>query len=814
MKKFYAFLLTATCLLFLVNQTQAQQTNLWTSSEVSKVNKSLISGSNMPVSFDVFELNFNAYRNIVRLAPHESRIEASRSSVIVNFPIGNGAFESFRVVEAPVMHADLAAKYPGISSYYGKGINDPSATIRFDISPYGTNAMIMFGNKSTVYVDQIEGNFYRVTSRDKFNTHRQFNCLTESFNNSVTETERPGDANQPTLRTYRLALLSGGEFSLHFIQPTDVTDAQKKARVLAAQNSHMTRANAVFERDFSIRLVLVPNNDTIIYLSAAGDPIANASNPTNTALQTAMNTRIGAANYDIGHTQSKGSDNGNAGCIGCVCINGQKGLGWTVYSNPSLTDFYVIDYLTHEMGHQMGGNHTFSFNVEGSGVNVEPGSGITIMGYAGITGNTDVADHSIDHFHARSIQQITTYMYAGNGNGCTVPVANANNIPTANAGADYLIPRSTPFALTGSGTDNDASDVLTYVWEQNDNRTVGTAFPSATATTGPMFRIYSPTTNPTTIYPSLQYILTGANGFQWEVLPSVARNLNFRFTVRDNHGIGGGTASDNMIVSINGTSGPFGVSAPNTAGVSWQAGTTQTVTWTVNGSDQAPVNCANVNILLSTDGGFTWPVVLATSTANDGTETITVPNNVTTTARIKVESVGNIFFDINNFNFSITAPAQSFAFVPNAGATIACGSSSSANTDLGTTAIGGFNTPIVLTASGNPVGTTVSFSPSTITPGTPTTVTLNNSNTLAAGTYNVTVTGTAGASIVNTVIAFTITPGTPPSVTSQPNNATLCQGENVSFNAAISGSGNNYQWQVSTDGGTTYTNITGATGLT
>ncbi|MEN9963793.1 MAG: hypothetical protein RL582_888 [Bacteroidota bacterium] len=813
MKKFYAFLLMATCQLFLVNQTQAQQNTLWTSSDVSKVNKSLISGANMPVSYDVFELNFNAYKNLLRSAPNESRIEASRSTVIVNFPIGNGAFESFRVVEAPVMHSDLAAKYPGISAYYGKGINDPSATIRFDISPYGTNAMIMFGNKSTVYVDQIEGNFYRVTSRDKFNTHRQFNCLTESFNNSVTETERPGDANQPTLRTYRLALLSGGEFSLHFIQPTDVTDAQKKARVLAAQNSHMTRANAVFERDFSIRLVLVPNNDTIIYLSAASDPIANASNPTNTALQTAMNNRIGAANYDIGHTQSKGSDNGNAGCIGCVCINGQKGLGWTVYSNPSLTDLYVIDYLTHEMGHQMGGNHTFSFNVEGSGVNVEPGSGITIMGYAGITGNTDVADHSIDHFHARSIQQITTYMYAGNGNGCTVPVANANNIPTANAGADYLIPRSTPFALTGSGTDNDASDVLTYVWEQNDNRTVGTAFPSATATTGPMFRIYSPTTKPTTIFPSLQYILTGANGFQWEVLPSVARNLNFRFTVRDNHGIGGGTASDNMIVSINGTSGPFGVSGPNTAGVSWQAGTTQTVTWTVNGSDQAPVNCANVNILLSTDGGFTWPVVLATSTANDGTETITVPNNVTTTARIKVESVGNIFFDINNFNFSITAPAQSFAFVPNAGSTTACGSSSNANTDLGTTAIGGFNTPIVMTASGNPAGTTVSFSPSTITPGTPTTVTLNNSNTLAAGTYNVTVTGTAGTSIVNTVIAFTITPGTAPSVTSQPNNAVLCQGENVTFNTAISGSGNTYQWQVSTDGGTTYTNITGATGL-
>lgn len=813
MKKIYTILLLALCQLVFVHQTQAQQTNLWAVADVSKVNQSIISSSNMPSNYEIFELNFNAYRNLIQQAPHESRVEARQSSAIVSFPVGNGVYESFRIVEAPVMHKDLAAKYPGISAYYGKGINDPSATVRFDISPYGTNAMIMFGNKSTVYVDQVEGNYYRVSSRDKFNVHRQFNCLTESFNNSVTETERPGDANQPTLRTYRLALLAGGEFSLHFIQPTDVTDAQKKARVLAAQNTQMTRANAVFERDFSVRLVIIPNNDTLIYLSGASDPIANPSSPTNTSLQTAMNNRVGAANYDIGHTQSKGSDNGNAGCIGCVCVNGQKGLGWTVYSNPSLTDLYVIDYLTHEMGHQMGANHTFSFNVEGSGVNVEPGSGITIMGYAGITGNTDVADHSIDHFHSRSIQQVTTYMYTGTGNGCAATIANGNNIPTANAGADYLIPRSTPFALTGSGTDTDPTDVLTYVWEQNDNRTVGTAFPSATATTGPMFRIYSPTTIPTTLYPSLQYILTGANGFQWEVLPSVARNLNFRLTVRDNHGTGGGTASDNMIVSINGTSGPFGVSTPNTAGVTWQAGTTQTVTWTVNGSDQAPVSCANVKILLSTDGGYTWPVVLVSTTANDGTETVTVPNNITTTARIKVESIGNIFFDINNFNFTISAPAQSFGFVPNAGATIACGSSSSATTDLGTVSNGGFSTPIVMSASGNPAGTTVSFSPSTVNPGSSTTVSLNNVNTLAPGNYNITVTGTAGASVVTTTITYTVSPGTPPSITAQPADVVLCQGGNATFNSTISGTGNSYQWQVSTDGGTTYSNITGATGL-
>lgn len=811
MRQLYSFALVVLSLFCLNINIQAQQNNFWRTSDVSRVNPSLLPLVSKAAQYEIYELNNSAFISSMIGAPSETTTEARNSSFIVAFPTGNGVVEHFRVVEAPVMHPQLAAKYPGISAYVGKGIEDPSATVRFDVSPEGTNAMISSGNRPTVYIDHISGNYYRLSSRDHFNLTSQFQCLTDAIPHPATEnTARPANANQPALRTYRLALLSGAEFSLHFVQPTDVTDAQKKARVLTAQNAHMTRANGVYERDFSIRLVLIPNNDTIIYLVASTDPIANASNPTGATCQSAMNTRVGAANYDIGHTQSKGSDNGNAGCIGCVCVNGQKGLGWTVYSNPSLLDFYVIDYLTHEMGHQMGANHTFSFQTEGTGVNVEPGSGVTIMGYAGITGSTDVAPHSIDHFHSKSIEQVTNYMYSSTGNSCAVNVPNGNAIPTANAGADYIIPKSTPFALTGAGTDADASDVLTYCWEQIDNRTTGSAFPTATATTGPMFRPYSPTTNPTQVFPQLQYILTGANGFQWEVLPSVARTLNFRLTVRDNHGNGGGNASDNMAITVNGTAGPFGVSSPNTAGISWQAGSTQNVTWTVNGSDLAPVNCANVKISLSTDGGLTFPVVLVASTPNDGSEAITVPNNVTTTARIKVESVGNIFFDICNVNFAITAPPTGFQFTPSAGANVSCGSSASANATLETTATGGFSTPINLTASGNPTGTTVTFSPNPLTPGANTTVTLNSTNTLAPGTYNITVTGTAGTSTQTTTISYVVAPGTGPSITAQPSDVTLCEGGNASFSATASGTGLSYQWQVSTNGGVTFTDITGA----
>jgi hypothetical protein len=810
MKQFHKICLTVLFLFATSLSMLAQQGNFWKTSDASKVSKEIFAKYEMPAVFQVFELNTDAFVAQMNNAPAEKSVKISNSNFIVSFPLANGVIEQFRVVETPVMEPGLSAKYPGISSYTGKGIENPSHTARFAVSPSGISVTILRAGQSSIYIDKLQGNYYRLVTRDDLNIHGQFQCLTDAVPHPASLTARPGDADQPTLRTYRLALLSGAEFSLHWLDGTEATDAIKKAKVLTAQNIEMTRANAIFERDFSVRLLLVANNDLIIYLVAATDPVANPNSPTGATCQTAINTQIGAANYDIGHTESKGNDNGNAGCIGCVCVNGQKGLGWTVYSNPSNLDFFVVDYMTHEMGHQMGANHTFSFQTEGTGVNVEPGSGITIMGYAGITGTTDIAAHSIDIFHSKSIEQVTNYLYSGSGNPCAVPVATGNAIPTANAGADYIIPKSTPFAITGTGTDADATDVLSYTFEQIDNRTTGGAFPSATATTGPMFRPYLPASTPTQIFPQLQYILTGANGFQWEVLPSVQRDLNFRFTVRDNHPGGGGNKSDNMKVTVNGTSGPFLVTAPNT-NVTWTAGTTETVTWSVNGSDAAPVSCATVNIKLSTDGGFTWPITLAANTPNDGTETITVPNNPGTTNRIKVESVGNIFFDIDNANFTIAVPPSGFTFDPSAAGNVTCGVAGQGAVLLGTSTSGGFNTPINLTSTGAPAGTTVSFSVNPLTPGSSVIVLLNNTGVLAPGTYNINVTGTAGTSVQSTVVTYIVDPGTPPAITSQPSNVTVCSGAAANFSVTATGTGFTYQWQVSTDGGTTYTNIAGAT---
>ena len=409
---------------------------------------------------------------------------------------------------------------------------------------------------------------------------------------------------------------------------------------------------------------LIANTDLVIYANAATDPYsaaaAGAAGAWNQQLQTTLTTVIGDSNYDVGHLFGATGGGGNAGCIACVCKNPTtsvplgKGSGFTSPADgiPS-GDNFDIDYVVHEMGHQFGANHTFTFGNEGTGVQMEPGSGSTIMGYAGIT-SVDVQPHSDPYFHAISIQQVTNYIKTTT---CQTSTATGNAIPTANAGLDYTIPKSTPFMLTGSGTDAN-NDTLNYDWEQMDSQTTITV-PSATKTSGVNFRSYNPTASPTRYFPKMSSVLTGATttaGSELivEALTSVARTLNFRLTVRDNHIGGPGNNSDDMIVTVNATAGPFTVTAPNTA-VSYTGNTTQTITWAVAGTTANGVNCANVDILLSTDGGNTFPITLLAATPNDGTQALIIPNLFGTTNRIMVKGTNHIFFDVSNTNFTITA---------------------------------------------------------------------------------------------------------------------------------------------------------------
>ncbi|MFT3793688.1 reprolysin-like metallopeptidase [Flavobacterium sp.] len=629
----------------------------------------------------LFELDATTLKQQLLQAP--SRFgTAAKSGVIVSFPNASGGMENFRIKESSNMDPELAARYPEIKSYIGQSVDDAASTIYLSISPLGLQTMVIRGDQSAEFIEPYTTDLsaYAVYRKsDKSAAMGSFECrVADAAISGEALTARP-NADDATLRTFRLAMSVTGEYTAYF--------GGTKALALAAINNTMTRVNGVFEKDFAVRMVLIANNDAVIYTSASSDPYSSASSGAggawNSELQNTLTSVIGNANYDVGHLFGASGGGGNAGCIGCVCVANQKGSGFTSPADgiPS-GDNFDIDYVAHELGHQFGANHTFSHSNEGTGVQMEPGSGSTIMGYAGIT-SKDVQPHSDAYFHAVSIQQVTNNI---KNKTCQTNTATGNSIPTAAAGADYTIPKSTPFMLTGSGTDANG-DALTYCWEQFDSQT-STANPSATKTTGVMFRSYTPTTSPTRYFPRMQSVLAGAtttSGSELvvEAIPSVARTMNFRFTVRDNRAGGSGNNSDDMIVTVNGTAGPFSVSSPNTA-VSYVGGSSQTITWAVAGTTANGVNCANVDILISHDGGNTWNMLLA-ATPNDGTQAVTIPNVAGTQNRIMVKGTNHIFFDVSNTNFTITAGSTD-TVAPSAPTNLAASGTTQTTTNLSWTA--------------------------------------------------------------------------------------------------------------------------------
>ena len=609
---------------------------------------------------NLFTLNLDGLKASLQNSPKRTAILGA-SQTIISIPNGDGKMESFRVYENSNMDPALEARYPDIKSYFGVNTENQATTAYFSVSPLGFRSMVIYADRSATFIEPISQDLTTYTAyrkADKIASLNSFECRvianTQTQLAASNITARP-NADDATLRTFRLAMSVTGEYTTYF--------GGTKALALAGINNSLTRVNGVFEKDFGVHMNLIANTDLVIYTSASTDPYdaaaTGAGGTWNQQLQTTLTNVIGSANYDIGHLFGASGGGGNAGCIACVCVNPTtssplgKGSGFTSPADAiPAGDNFDIDYVAHEMGHQFGANHTFTHSNEGTIAQVEPGSGSTIMGYAGIT-TLDVQPHSDPYFHAVSIQQVTNYIKTTT---CQTNSATGNAVPTANAGLDYTIPKSTPFMLTGAGTDANG-DTLTYDWEQMDSQTTSAA-PSATKTTGVDFRSYNPSTSPTRYFPNMTTVLAGGTTtagteLTVEALPSVARTMNFRMTVRDNHAGGPANNSDDMIVTVNATAGPFSVTAPNTA-VSYVGGSTQTVTWAVAGTTANGVNCANVDILISTNGGTTWSTLLA-ATPNDGTEAVTIPNTPGTTNRIMVKGTNHVFFDVSNTNFTITA---------------------------------------------------------------------------------------------------------------------------------------------------------------
>jgi len=581
----------------------------------------------------------------------------------ITIPNSEGKLERFLVWESSNFDPELQVKYPEIRAYQGQGIDDKTAKIYFSVAPIGMQTMVFRPAKPTEYIEQNpddKSEYVLFKSADNAASKMNLDCQTADVITESKSTTSKTASNAKALKTFRLALSCTGEYATFF--------GGTKTGALAGMNATLTRVNGVFDKDLSVKLVLIANNDAVVYLDAATDPYSvpsvGAADPGGTwgqEVQTTLTNVIGNANYDIGHLFGGSGGGGNANCIGCVCVNPTSdtplGKG-SAYTSPSdgkpQGDTFDIDFVAHEMGHQLGGSHTFSHAGEGSGTQYEPGSGSTIMGYAGVTRNYDVQNNSDDYFSYGSIIQIQNNLA---GKTCPVTTVITNNPPVIVAGEDYTIPISTPFVLTGTGSDAEGN-LITYTWEQFDSAitTFGSnSIAYATKPDGPMFRSFPPTTSPVRYFPALSSVLNNQLTTTWESLSSIAKTMNFTLTGRDNAPAGTAqTNTDAMVVTVSAAAGPFAVTSQNAENIGWAKGSTQTITWSVNNTNTLPGSSA-VNIKLSLDGGLTFPTILASNTPNDGSETVLIPSgiDVSTNCRLLIQPVANIYYAVNSTPFAL-----------------------------------------------------------------------------------------------------------------------------------------------------------------
>jgi len=748
----------------------------------------------IPNKYKTFRVT-EEFKNVLFSAPNEANVSLQNSNTIIELPMPNGELQKFKLVESPVMAAELAAQFPTIKTFNVMGIDEPGTYGKLDWTEFGFHGML-FSPTGRIFIDPFSRNnvseyitYYSSDFSKKLEDRMIPECGATNINIGTERLSNPPPTVQAnifagtTLRTYRFAVACTGEYAVAATGVASPTTAQ----ILSVVTTTVNRVDGVYRTEASIGLQLIANETAILFGNAATDPF-NGNNNAGTLInesQTVITANIGSANYDIGHTFSTGG--GGLAGLGVVCTSTQKARGITGSPNP-VGDAYDIDYVAHEVGHQFSGNHSYnqcSGNAtQNPGTMVEPGGGVTIMGYAGICAVADnIANNSIAYFHTISFDEIMTFSNTGNGNTCPVKPATGNNIPVVTGSAAYTIPRSTPFTLTGSASDADG-DVLTYSWEEIDNNSTA----HAAGTAAPYFRSLVPSSSPSRTFPRLSTILTGATSNLGEYLPSTAQTLNFRLTARDNRMSGGGVhyAGNQVIIAA---SGPFAVTYPNATGITWASGSTQTVTWSVNSTNTAPVNCANVNILLSTDGGNTFPTVILSNTPNDGTQAITVPSYATnrTTCRIKIEAVGNIFFDINDNNFTITAttsPIAAVAITQTAGTNPMCPGASA--TFSATPTNGGTAPTYQWQVNGANVGTnSTTYTTTSLTNGQSVTCIMTSN---LGGVVNSPATSNAIVMTVGNTVPSVVIAG--PTV--------LCAGASATYTATPTNGGSTptYQWQV------------------
>jgi len=627
-----------------------------------------------------FQVNVKAGELVTNITDLRTVLLNDDNTIVIALPLPDGESETFKLTPSNIMADELAKKYPTIKTFFGVSLDNPSNTGRFDITPNGFHGMF-YHNSARVFIEpkntftqslsetptqkvsrvfaNLNNEYKSYFSRDahlanenkhQFHQPKKISQTEPVFINTKVGTANNTEntnAEESAMKTYRIAISAAAEYTEFNGGTVD--------SALAEIVTMVNRLNQVYQRDLAIKLELVGNNDLLIYTDANTDPFSNTSDDgeINTAV---IDGVIGSDNYDIGHVVN--TDGGGLAVLGGVCHSQYKGDGITGSPNP-INDAFYIDYVAHEIGHQFGAEHTFNGTVGACAGNrsansaYEVGSGSTIMAYAGICEDQSLQLNSDAFFHGHSIDQISEYIQNGNGSTCGTVTGDINKTAVVDAGLDYTIPARTPFKLSGSAGDLDSAS-LSYSWQQFD---LGNASASLAEQiddgSRPLFRAFLASSESSRYFPQLSDILnnTTSNG---ESLPTTSRELNFRLMVTDNEG---GVSFDETKLTVIDTGEAFSLTSPSLSDA-WTTNT-NSISWQVAQTNNTPINCSSVDVLLSKDSGESFDISLASGIANNGSSDITIDSFCasdinTSQARIKLVCSNNVFFAINDGDFSIT----------------------------------------------------------------------------------------------------------------------------------------------------------------
>lgn len=590
---------------------------------------------------DGYEVRASQYRIATVPADYFAGLQGGEPRL--NLPLPDGKEVTFNLQPYDLLPSDLAARYPGILAFKGYDESNPVETGRFDLGPQGFHAMFSHQGRM-VFVDPLRnGEGYAIYYQQ--DAHSRL----EEEADKVIGTQAKALARQVLVdgnerKRYVIAISAAGEYTQYHGGTVEAG--------LGAIATLLNRVNEVYQRDVAAEFQLASGNDTIIFTDTATDPFNNddgdidANVTVQQNAQTQAGTKLGP--FDIGHVVNTGG--GGLAGLGVLCT-AEKSAGMTGSPNP-VGDAFFIDYVAHEIGHQFGADHTFNGTTGSCGGGNreasqawEPGSGSSIMAYAGICGEENLQANSLPYFHSKSIEQMRAHM--ARVASCGTSQSLTNNAPQVAAGNDYVIPANTPFVLKGAGADLD-QEPLSYIWEQIDLGTESFSVASMVDDgSRPLFRFVAPTGLPERTLPSLPSLLSNtlAKGEAW---PATNRELNFRLTARDGKG---GVASDDMKIQVVNTGSAFRLTSPLVTPLG--AGANQTIGWDVAGTNTAPINCSKVDLSLTRDEGVSW-TLLASGQPNSGSANVTIPAGNDGTARLKVACSDNLFFAISPLKLSVT----------------------------------------------------------------------------------------------------------------------------------------------------------------